>query len=259
MTELLFIRKLMEQLRPLALSLIAEMPKVEQKADGSPVTEIDQKLERFIREAIQQEYPEDGITGEEYGAHQPEAARQWVIDPIDGTRNLVSGIPLYTCLIAFCVEGTIKASAMMQPVTGELWLSNRVQTEFCVLPDQQALQKQSVNKVDNLSEAIFATTSPYLFRQEDQPKIANICHQARSVIWGGDAYGYGKLASGKINLIVESGLDNYDFAALIPILEGAGAIVTDWQGEAITLVSGGDIIAASSKALHEQAMALLND
>ena len=242
------LRSWMIELRPIALKLIAELQESKAKSDGSPVTKVDTELEKLLRNCINETYPKDGIIGEEFSPHQPDAPRQWIIDPIDGTRNLIAGIPLFTTLVALLEDGIPTHSVMFQPITGELWLG-----DITAPPTQSPTSTQLT-----LKEAIFATTSPYLFRENDQPKIAAIAKQAKLTIWGCDGYAYGKLENGSIDLIIESTMQPYDFLPLVPIIKSAGGIITDWQGEELTLKSNGDVIASTSKALHKQAMTLLN-
>ncbi|MDG1286720.1 MAG: inositol monophosphatase family protein [Rickettsiales bacterium] len=227
------------------------MQGTEKKPDGTPVTAVDREIELFLREEIKSNFPEDGIIGEEFPPHQPEAENQWIIDPIDGTRALIAGVPTFTTLIALLKNGHPQFSMMLQPVTGETWFGDNETTHY----NGEATHCQ---KVETLAAAIFSTTSPQLFRDADKPIIDSIMQNARNCQLGEDGYAYGKLAKGDLHLVVESGLKPYDFLPLVPIVIGAGAIMTDWQGNPLTLESNGDVIAASSKALHKQALALLN-
>lgn len=238
----------------LTRNLLNSPLKSEWKADRTPVTEIDQTVEHFLRESIIQHYPEDGIIGEEFPAHQPDATRQWIIDPIDGTRALIGGFPTFTTLIAMMENDRAIVSGMLQPITNECWVAeHQAQTLY---------NKKAVScdqNVEHLSDACFATTSTLLVSEQDKPKIEHFMREAKLYQLGADGYAYGKLTCGTVDLIVESGMQPYDFMPLIPIITGAGGIITDWQGKELTLRSNGQVIAASSKALHQQAMALLNE
>lgn len=247
-SELCHIKQWMQELQAITLSLIDNLSDIEQKADGSPVTEVDKTIEQFLRDKIMAAYPADGIIGEEFAPHQPDALRQWIIDPIDGTRALIAGVPTFTTLIALIG----KTSAMFQPITGELWLSDGSETNY----NGDAIY---CKKVESIAAATFSTTSPQLFREEDKPIIDHIMQTVRNTQLGEDGYAYGKLAKGEVHLIIESGLKPYDFLPLLPIIQGAGGIITDWQGNPLTLESNGDVIAASSKTLHSHAIALLNE
>lgn len=247
MSELSHIKQWMQKLQPLALPLINNLSNIEHKHDGSPVTHVDKTIEQFLRDEIMSHYPADGIIGEEFSAHQPNATRQWIIDPIDGTRALIAGVPTFTTLIALMGE----VSAMFQPVTGELWLSDGIETTY----NGETIY---CAKIETIASATFSTTSPQLFRDANKPIIDKIMTQARTTQLGEDGYAYGKLAKGDVHLIVESGLKPYDFLPLLPIVHAAGGMITDWQGQPLSLKSSGDVIAASSKTLHQQAIALLN-
>ncbi len=251
MSELSHIKQWMQELQNIARPLIADLSQVDHKTDGSPVTKVDKTLEEFLREKIKSEFPEDGIIGEEFPPHQPEAKRQWIIDPIDGTRAMIAGVPTFTTLIALLNNGIPQLSMMLQPITGETWFGDNKTAQY----NDQLAHRQ---KVETLASAIFSTTSPQLFREADKPVIDSIMQKARNCQLGEDGYAYGKLAKGDIHLVIESGLKPYDFLPLVPIVIGSGAMMTDWQGHPLTLESNGDVIAASSKALHKQALALLN-
>jgi len=251
MSELLHIKEWMQALPAFALPLIETLNHSEQKPDGSPVTEVDKAIEQWLREKIMRTYPQDGIIGEELEAHQPTATRQWIIDPIDGTRALLEGNPTYTTLIALLDNNIPLYSAMLQPITSELWISDGDETRY-------NSERINCTKVDAITAATFSTTSPDLFREDDQQLIQIILRTATKVQLGEDGYAYGKLAKGDVHLVVESGLKPYDFMPLVPIVEGSGAIITDWKGAPLTVQSSGDVIATSSKALHQYAIALLN-
>ncbi len=250
MLELSHIEQWMQRLRPYALSLIAQLQHVDLKADGTPVTHVDTSIELFLRQQIMQDFPQDGIIGEEMAVHNPTANRQWIIDPIDGTRALVAGRPTFTTLIALTEHGAPVASAMLQPVTGEYWMSDGHTT---TLNEVRIL----CEPVDALVDAHFSTTSADLFREIDKPNIQTLITRVKSAQFGQDGYAYGRIAKGELHLVVESGLKPYDFLPLVPIITGSGGLITDWQGQPLTLNSSGDVIAASSQSLHNQVRALL--
>lgn len=251
MKDKAYITHWMDELQQLAVTLLTTGNPVEQKQDGTPVTAIDRKIEEFLRHKIEETYPQDGILGEEFPDRNPQAARKWVIDPIDGTRALIAGFPTYTTLLALLEEGQPKLSTILQPVTRERWLGDGEHTLYHGA-------KVQCEPVDSLAQAVFSTTSPLLFRENDVFRVEQLMQTARICQFGGDAYAYGKLACGHIHLIVESGMKPYDFLPLVPIVEGAAGIITDWAGDRLTLQSNGDIIAASSESLHREALALLN-
>ncbi|MCC7259577.1 MAG: histidinol-phosphatase [Alphaproteobacteria bacterium] len=220
------------------------------KSDHTPVTIADKEIEATLRTMIEAEYPEHGIFGEETGITHREAEYLWVIDPIDGTRAFMAGKPTFTTLIALCRHGEPILGIIDQPIARERWIGDGRRTTL----NGKAVRVRPCAALDS---AIFSTTSPYLFSDQERTKFERIREAAQSTLFGSDAYAYALLASGCIDLVVESGLKPYDFAALIPVVEGAGGIITDWQGEKLSLNSPGHVIAAGDKALHGQALGLL--
>lgn len=225
---------------------------IETKADASPVTQADRAAEAAIRAILEAERPGDGIIGEEYGVTREEAPRQWVIDPIDGTRAFLAGRPLFGTLIALLEEDRPVLGVIDQPISGERWLgASGRPTLFNGAPVK-------TRACATLAAGHMATTGPYLFASEDQPAFDRIRGEMRDTIWGGDCYNYALVASGHVDLVVESWLKLYDFAALVPVVEGAGGRMTDWQGQPLGRHSDGRVIAAGDPALIEQAVAVLN-
>lgn len=245
------IHKWFEALQPEISPLLENIGIPQQKPDHSPVTEADRRIEQLLREKIQADFPEDGIIGEELPPHQPQALRQWIIDPIDGTRAMIAGFPTFTTLIALLVKERPEAAGIFQPITGELWLGDGKTATY----NGHAAR---IEVVDSLEDAVFTTTSPLLFRESDKPRIEYFMHHCNAYQLGGDAYAYGKLACGRVHLIIESGMKPYDFLPLVPIVQGAGGLITDWEGNPLTLYSTGDVIAAATPQLHQRAIALLN-
>jgi len=224
---------------------------VEFKADASPVTLADRAAEAAMRAIIERERPADGIIGEEYGTIREGAARQWVLDPIDGTRSFVAGRPIFGTLIALMEDGVPVLGVIDQPITRERWIGAVGQpTLFNGKPCR-------TRACENLSDAIMATTSPAAFPADDWPRSEALIPQVRDTIWGGDCYNYGLLALGQIDLVVESGLKLHDFAALVPVIEGAGGVTCDWRGERLTAESDGRVIAAGSEQLVTAVVGLI--
>jgi inositol-phosphate phosphatase/L-galactose 1-phosphate phosphatase/histidinol-phosphatase len=224
----------------------------ELKADDTPVTAIDHAVEQLLRERIQAAFPEHGIIGEESESYQPDAEYCWVIDPIDGTRALLAGFASFTILVALSHRGLPHFGAIYQPITKELWMG--IVGEKSTLADSTI----STRNCEKLSNAFFSTTSPLLFKPEQRATIEAIIQQCVAYQFGGDAYAYAKLASGRIDLIIESGLKPHDFMALAPVIQGAGGIITDWQGKALHLGSAGEICAAGDTRIHQKALAILS-
>ncbi len=217
---------------------------LEDKADASPVTLADRAAEAAIRAILDAERAEDGIIGEEYGATREGAARQWVIDPIDGTTSFVAGRPIFGTLIALMQDGWPVLGLIDQPITGERWVGAAGHpTLFNGAP--------AVARIcPSLDSMLLASTSPSLFDDHAAGHFMALAAQVarRRIVWGGDCYNYGLLASGHVDLVVETGLKLHDFAALIPIVDGAGGAMCDWHGDPLHAESAGDVIALGDPA-----------
>jgi inositol-phosphate phosphatase/L-galactose 1-phosphate phosphatase/histidinol-phosphatase len=223
-----------------------------QKADKSPVTAADREVETAIRARIEQQFPDHGIFGEEHGRKNESSPWQWVIDPIDGTRAFIAGYRTFTTLIALVKDNVPLMGIIDQAVNGERWLASPNQ------PTTYNGQRVYTRKIKKMEEAVVATTSmPYYFNKEQSATFEYVKHHCAHVVQGGDAYGYAMLASGHIDLFLDTGLKPYDLCALKPVVENAGGVITDWNGKPLTLHSDGHIIAAATPELHHQAMALL--
>lgn len=219
---------------------------LESKADASPVTLADRAAEAAMRQLIERTFPDDAIVGEEYGAKPGKTGRAWVLDPIDGTRAFISGRPIFGTLIALVVEGWPMIGVIDQPILRERWTGVIGQpTMFNGAPARTRLVK-------TLDEALLATTSPALFDDDQLHAFEHLDAQVRSTVLGGDCYNYGCLASGHIDVVVEAGLKIHDFAALVPVVEGAGGRMCDWQGDPLTSGSIGEVIAAGEPARVEE-------
>jgi inositol-phosphate phosphatase / L-galactose 1-phosphate phosphatase / histidinol-phosphatase len=217
---------------------------LEMKSDSSPVTQADRAAETVIRDILERERPSDGIIGEEFENVREAAVRQWVIDPIDGTTSFIAGRPIFGTLIALMQDGWPVLGIIDQPITRERWVGAVGQ------PTLFNGRSVTTRVCRALSDALLATTSPQLFADHDAEHFMALAAKTahRRLIWGGDCYNYGLLASGHVDLVVESGLKLHDFAALIPIVEGAGGRMCDWRGEPLNAASKGDIIAIGDAA-----------
>ncbi len=225
---------------------------VEDKDDASPVTVADREAERAMRELIAEGYPEHGVVGEEFGNERADADEVWVLDPIDGTRAFVAGKPIFGTLIALLRDGRPLLGIIDQPVLGERWVGAAgTVSQFCGNPIE-------TRSCAGLGRAILNTTSPDLFRGADRDAFARLSGRARSTLYGGDCYAYGLLASGHIDLVVEAGLKTYDYCALVPVVEGAGGRITDWEGNPLAAGSDGRVIAAGDGRVHGEALELLS-
>jgi inositol-phosphate phosphatase / L-galactose 1-phosphate phosphatase / histidinol-phosphatase len=226
----------------------------ELKSDESPVTLADQETERVIREMIREYYPQHGIQGEEWGIENPEAEWRWVIDPIDGTKAFLAGMPTFVTLIALCHKGIPVLGIIDQPITSETWVG--MQGEATLFNGQPISRVQDTPA--DLTLAMIGTTDPALFPDAARERYADLRNQCAMQICGGDGYIYGRLCSGIPHLVCEHGLKPHDFAALRPVIEGAGGVITDWNGHPLTLDSAGDVIAATSPTLHQLALSALS-
>jgi histidinol phosphatase-like enzyme (inositol monophosphatase family) len=224
---------------------------VENKADASPVTAADREAEQALRGLIRATYPDHGIEGEEFPGERLDAEFVWRLDPIDGTKSFVVGRPLFGTLIGLTHAGRPILGVIDQCVLGERWLG--------IAGEQSTWNGQPirVRPCFGLEQAIMSVTSPQMFTAEERAAVARLEGAVRFPIYGGDCYAYGLLAMGSIDLIVEADLDVHDFMALVPVIEGAGGVVTDWQGDAMTPGSDGRIVAAGDRGVHERALKLL--
>jgi len=217
-----------------------------------PVTEADRSVERALRSMIGARFPFDGIVGEEFGADRPDAKRVWSLDQIDGTRQLVCGLPCWTVLVALVDDGVPVAGMIDAPRVGELVVGNGQQALMLEPTGPRRLQTSGLA---TLAEARLSTTDPYLFSADEAPRFERLRKAACLTRFGLDGYAYARLAAGTLDLVAETGLKPHDWQALVPVVRGAGGVVGNWRGGED--LSGGDILAAASKPLFDQAIALL--
>tara|TARA_R110002124_G_scaffold163697_2_gene331113 strand:- start:1119 stop:1928 length:810 start_codon:yes stop_codon:yes gene_type:complete len=223
-------------------------------ADGAfdPVTEADRAAEAAIRRLIAARYPEHGVIGEEYGEDRPEAEHVWVLDPIDGTRAFIAGLPSWTCLIALRHAGRPRIGAIAQPYLDEIFLGGPSGARLLKGGAETALRTR---RCAGLDEALISTTDPELFTPVEREAWARVRAASRLARLGCDAYAYAMLAAGNIDLVAESGLKVWDWSALVPVIEAAGGQVTDWHGGAPN--DGGQILAVGDAGLQEPALSSL--
>lgn len=222
----------------------------EVKGDSSPVTEADRAAEAAMRQILDAERPDDAIIGEEYGEKPGTSGKQWVLDPIDGTTSFIAGRPIFGTLIAMLEGGFPLIGIIDQPIAKERWMG--VMGRGTTLNGQPA----KTRLCPKLDEAILASTSPHLFTDHDADHFMRLAKQtdSRRMIWGGDCYNYGLLASGHIDIVCESGLKLHDYAALVPIVEGAGGTMCDWSGDPLHANSDGRILAIGDTARTEDVL-----
>ncbi len=217
-----------------------------------PVTEADKEAERAIRALISTEYPDHGILGEEHGAENADSNHQWIIDPIDGTRAFISGIPVWGTLVGLTVDDDALAGFMSQPFTGELFYATGSEA---IYEGPGGTRPLETRKITSLSDAILFTTTPALFKGDSRARFDRLEEKVRLSRYGTDCYAFAMIAAGQVDIVADPGLQPYDIAALIPLIEQAGGVVTTFNGGPAE--KGGDILAAATPELHEAARALL--
>ena len=216
----------------------------ERKGDATFVTEADRAAEAAMRKLIEERFPDDGIIGEEYGNRNEGAGRQWVLDPIDGTTSFIAGRPIFGTLIALLQDGWPVLGVIDQPIARERWVGRIGEgTTFNGKPARARPLKE-------LSDAVLGTTTPHQFSGDDVDAFMGVAKSVaeRKIIYGGDCYNYALVASGHVDLVVEAGLQLYDYAALVPVVEGAGGMMSDWQGNPLDAGSDGRVIALGDPA-----------
>lgn len=225
------------------------------KADQSPVTVADRNAERAMRAVLTRLCPDCGILGEEFGLERPAARLRWVLDPIDGTRAFITGRPSFGTLVALLDGDTPILGLIDQPVTGERWIGLAGQpTRFTGTFGGQA----GTRPCADLLHAELSCTSPEMLGDE-LPRWQRLAARVRRNYWGGDCYAYGLLALGQIDVIVECDLKPWDWAALLPVVQGAGGRLTDWQGAAPRVDGDGRIIAVGDPAMLPLVIGALAD
>jgi myo-inositol-1(or 4)-monophosphatase len=228
---------------------------VEDKSRGGrfdPVTEADRAAESAMRTLIRRAFPGHGIVGEEFGSERADAEYVWFLDPIDGTKSFISGMPAWGTLIALTRLGEPVFGMVHQPFIGERFSGDGGAARYRGRTDERKLM---VRACASLNEAILYTTSPLLMSEHDRELFRRIESDVRLSRYGGDCYAYCMLAAGHIDLIIETELKPHDVLALIPIIVGAGGRITTWEGGPAE--HGGRLVAAGDKRVHAAALALL--
>jgi inositol-phosphate phosphatase/L-galactose 1-phosphate phosphatase/histidinol-phosphatase len=224
---------------------------VDDKADLSPVTAADRAAELVMRQLIAARFPEHGIIGEEYGRERDDAEFIWVLDPIDGTKSFISGVPLFGTLIALARHGKPILGIIDQPISHERWVGAE---------GRETTHNGRVVRCrpcHGIAAATIFATSPDMFRGDDSDAFSRVARAAKLVRYGADCYAYGLVALGFVDVVIEASLNPYDFSAMLPIIEGAGGIATDWQGAPLGLSSDGRVLIAGDKRTHGDALDLL--
>jgi myo-inositol-1(or 4)-monophosphatase len=222
------------------------------KGAFDPVTAADHAGEAAMRQLIKATFPSHGIIGEEFGSESEDAEYVWVLDPIDGTRGFITGLPSWGTLIGLCKGGTPVYGLMSQPFTKERFWGDGGSARYKGPLGERKLRVRSCAR---LEDAVMSSTSPRLFEGKELKVFEATETAVRHTRFGGDCYAYCMLAAGQIDLVIETGLKPYDIVALIPIIEGAGGVITTWDGGPAT--KGGRVIAAGDKRVHAAAREIL--
>ena len=221
------------------------------KADGSPVTSVDREVEQKLRERIDARYPQHGILGEEYPGRGMDSERVWLIDPIDGTKYYIAGIPLYGTLVALAEEGRFKLGVMDFPATGDRWVGGHD------YPARWNGERVSVRRCSHLAQAFIAPCDPTRGSDKQQIGSARLADAADFTVWGTGCYSFAMVASGKLDIAMDNDLDLYDFAAPAAVVEAAGGSATDWHGQPLTLESQDCALFLGDPTLLQQVIDLL--
>lgn len=245
-----FAEELVDAVKPIVLSYFRTPLDVVMKSDESPVTIADRTIEQRLRERIEARFPEHGIFGEELGI-KPGNGLTWIIDPIDGTKSFITGFPLFGTLISVARDEQPFCGLIDIPMTGERWMAKPGLSSFAGRPAR-------TSGCEIVADARFYTTSPDMFAGNEVAAFERLSTSAKMRRFGGDCYIYGLLASGHCDIALETGLQPYDYMALVPIVRGAGGCITDWKGDPLSMQSEGRVLASATPKLHSEALALIN-
>ncbi len=223
----------------------------EAKGDGSPVTNVDVAVEDRLRAMIAAAYPSHGIVGEERGTTLADGGPVWVIDPIDGTLPFLAGIPVFGTLIALIEDGAPLIGVIDMPVTNERWIGCRGR------PTTHNGAVIGVGPCDDLAGALMSTSNPDFYGADDGAAFERLKAAVRWTVYGGSCLAYGRLASGRTDLGIDVAFDPLDYLALVPVIEGAGGVISDWRGAPLTIDSGSRILAAGDARRHAEALEML--
>jgi histidinol phosphatase-like enzyme (inositol monophosphatase family) len=255
--DVAFLQRLADAAAAETLPLFRSASLVENKEqDGfDPVTAADKQAEAAIRAVIEEVFPDHGIIGEEHGSVRQDASHVWIIDPIDGTRAFISGLPVWGTLVGLRVDGVARAGFMSQPYTGEFFVADGEKSMLIRKGEEPV--RLSTRKRHTISEATLFTTTPALFATGTMRDAWDrLESKVRLPRYGTDCYAFAMVAAGFADIVVDPGLKTYDIAALIPLIEQAGGVVTTMQGT--NAVHGGDIVAAATPELHAATLDILN-
>ena len=221
------------------------------KLDDSPVTVADRAAEASMRSVLNAQVPSHGILGEEHGRERMDAEYLWVLDPIDGTKSFITGSPLWGTLIALLHQGQPVLGLVDMPVLGERWVAQLGQSARC---NGRPVHTSTCQSLDR---ARIYTTSPDAFKPAEWAVFDALSRRCALRRFGGDCYTYMQLAGSHVDLVVEAGLQPYDYLAVVSLVQSAGGVMTDWDGQPLGVASNGRVLAAATLQLHAQALAAL--
>ena len=226
---------------------------VHRKADASPVTEVDRAVETRLREMIAARFPDHGVVGEEFGGERLDAEHVWVLDPVDGTKAYMAGLPAYGTLIGLARGGRPVLGIVDQPVMRERW------TGIDGDGTRRNGERVHTNACGRLSDALVCTTSHEYYEGEDAHAFRRIVSGSGWMVYGGNCLAFAQVAGGFVDVALEARAGVYDYCALVPVVENAGGVMTGWRGEPLTLepAPGGRILASGNRVVHEAAMTCL--
>ena len=221
------------------------------KADSTPVTEADRAAERAMRDILEEAVPDHGISGEEFGTARGDAEHVWYLDPIDGTKAFIAGVPVFGTLIGLARGGRPLFGVIDQAVSGERWAGGGGHP--CTFNEGRAACRGGVD----LANAVLFTTSPDLYERDDLEALDRLRGDAGLVRYGADCYAFGLVAAGHADIAIECRLKDHDYCALVPVVESAGGTMTNWEGAPVTLGTDTRVVAAGSAELHRAAVSRL--
>lgn len=248
---LTFAGRMADETGAMMLSASAGLPEVEFKQDASFVTDVDRAIELKMREMIGAEYPDHGILGEEFENTNPDAEFIWVLDPIDGTAPFIAGLPVYGSLIGLAWKRRPFLGLINHPVTQDRW------TGVAGVFAKRNGKHVSVRSCSGPDKAFVTNSSPDLMSGDELVRFNKFRKTAPYVQYGGSCFAYGLLASGRVDICIDSGLDPYDYFASAAVISGAGGVLTDWDGNEPTLEWNGKVLAAGDRVCHAEVVKIL--
>ncbi len=253
---LAFAHELADLARRITLHYFRHPLGIKHKADNTPVTVADRTTEQLLRDKIDEHYPQHGIIGEEQGSKASQGAYEWIVDPIDGTKNFISGYPLYGTLICLLENG--------QPIVSLIDIPAQDERFFATVDMPTYYRKGKEERVVgtaqryDLSEALLFSTDYTMFQAREHRQVKTLRESVGMVRYNGDCYLYAMLACGWIDLVLEADLKIYDFLPLMLIVTQAGGVISDWQGRPLTKQSSGQVLASANNTLHAAALAKIH-